>query len=237
MSVIRVEKNRNYTVIHNEFLRNKELSLKSKGLLSLILSLPENWNYSIAGLVAICKENVTAVRNSLKELEAHGYVVIEKKKNKKGQFVYSYTIYETPIDSPAIEKPTLGDVGMEKQPVDKQPVENQHQLSKDVLSTEEVITNKLNLYILGERLTPEISKLFKEYLEMREEMKMPVTERGLQTLLSRLEDLSNGNTQIQKMMLSNAIINRWKNIFRPTDSEIEAYSKALVEELRSFYGI
>ena len=232
MSVIRVEKNRNYTVIHNEFLRNKELSLKAKGLLAMILSLPDDWNYSIAGLVAICKENITAVRNSLKELESHGYVVIEKNKNERGHFVYSYTIYETPVDLPAIENLPL--VNSE---VAKQPIENQQQLIKDVLSTKELITDKLNLYIAERRLAPEISKLFREYLEMREEIKMPVTERGLQTLLNRLEELSNGNTQIQKMMLENATVNQWKNLFRPSDKEIEAYSRALVESLRSFYGI
>ena len=236
MSVIRVEKNRNYTVIHNEFLRNKELSLKSKGLLSLILSLPDDWQYSINGLVSICKENITAVRNSLKELESHGYVVIEKTKNERGHFIYNYTIYETPVDSPPIEKPTLDDVGMVKQPVAKQPLENHRQLNKDILSTEKEVLNN-NLYILDERLTPEISMLFKEYLEMREEIEMPVTVRGLQTLVERLEELSNGNTQIQKLMLQNATMNQWKNLFRPSDKEIEAYSKALVESLRSFYGL
>lgn len=237
-TVIRVEKNQNYTVMSNLFLRNKELSLKAKGLLAVCLSLPPNWEYSMKGLVAISKESITAIRNSMRELEEHGYMKVNKLKNDKGHFYYEYVIYEEPEH----KKPSTGELHVDNLEVEKVDTgkvgaENVNQLSNNVLSTEKESTNELNLYILEERLTPEISKLFKEYLELREEMKMPVTERGLQTLLSRLEDLSNGNTQIQKMMLSNAIINRWKNIFRPTDSEIEAYSKALVEELRSFYGI
>jgi predicted transcriptional regulator len=231
MSVIKVEKNTNFVVMSNEFLRNKELSLKAKGLLAMILSLPPEWNYSINGLVAICKENITAVRNSLKELEEHGHVVIEKKKNEKGHFVYNYTIYESPIDLPVQENLVLDNVDMGKQHLD-----NQHQLNKDILSTKEKVLNN-NLYILDERLSPEISKLFKEYIKMREEEKMPVSERGLQTLLNRLEKLSNNNVNVQKIMLSNATLNKWKNLYKPSDQEIEAFSKALVESLKSFYHI
>ena len=231
MSVIRVEKNRNYSVIHNGFLRNKELSLKSKGLLSLILSLPDDWNYSIAGLVAICKENITAVRNSLKELESFGHVVIEKTKNERGHFIYNYTIYEIPVDSPAIENLALDDVDMEKQHVDNQQQLNTNQLSKDVL-----ITNELNLYI-EEQAPPAIQPLVKDYLEMRKEKGTPLSMRGLKMLLKRLDTLSNSNTTMQRLMLENSIQNGWANVYRPKDEEIEAASKALVENLKSFYNI
>ena len=79
-TVIRVEKNREYVVMNNKFLRNKEMSLKAKGLLALCLSLPETWDYSLNGLVAICKENITSIRSGLKELEEHGHL---KRNNKK----------------------------------------------------------------------------------------------------------------------------------------------------------
>lgn len=68
-TVVRIEKNRNYVVMNNEFLRNKEMSLKAKGLLALCLSLPDTWDYSLNGLVSITKENLTAVRSGLKELQ------------------------------------------------------------------------------------------------------------------------------------------------------------------------
>jgi hypothetical protein len=215
----------------NEFLRNKELSLKAKGLLAMILSLPPEWNYSINGLVAICKENITAVRNSLKELEEHGHVVIEKKKNEKGHFVYNYTIYESPIDLPPIEKPIVDNLVVESQ-----VVENQHQLSKDILSTENKVFNELNLYI-ETHADAAIQPLLKNYLEMREEEKAPLSIRGLKMLLTRLEKLSNNNINVQKIMLESATQNQWKNVYKPKDEEIEAYSKALVENLRSFYHI
>ena len=79
-TVFRVEKNREFVVMSNKFLRNKEMTLKAKGLLALCLSLPEDWDYSMNGLVAICKENITAVRSALKELEDHGHLQIIKKK-------------------------------------------------------------------------------------------------------------------------------------------------------------
>ncbi|MCL2776311.1 MAG: helix-turn-helix domain-containing protein, partial [Oscillospiraceae bacterium] len=74
MAVFRVEKNKNYTVMSNYHLKDKNLSLKSKGLLSLILSLPEEWNYTTRGLASICKEGVDCIGASLRELETAGYI-------------------------------------------------------------------------------------------------------------------------------------------------------------------
>ena len=80
MSVFKIEKNKNYTVMPNYHLRDKNLSYKAKGLLSFMLSLPEDWDYSINGLVSISKEEVKAIRNILQELQRYGYLVIEKNK-------------------------------------------------------------------------------------------------------------------------------------------------------------
>ena len=95
-TVFRVEKNREFVVMSNKFLREKEMSLKAKGLLALCLALPEDWDYSINGLVSICKESQTSIRSALKELETFCYLKRERKKDEKGQFVYEYIIYETP---------------------------------------------------------------------------------------------------------------------------------------------
>ena len=84
MAVFKIEKNSNYTVMSNYHLRDKNLSYKAKGLLSFMLSLPAEWDYSINGLVAISKEGVKAIRNILQELQQNGYLVIEKKQNKMG---------------------------------------------------------------------------------------------------------------------------------------------------------
>ena len=96
MSVFKIEKSRNYTFMSNYHLRDKNLSYKAKGLLSFMLSLPEDWDYSINGLVSISKEGVKAIRNILQELQRYGYLVIEKKQNEVGQFEYEYLIYEQP---------------------------------------------------------------------------------------------------------------------------------------------
>jgi predicted transcriptional regulator len=96
MSIFRVEKTKNYTVMSNHHLRDKNLSLKSIGLLSLILSLPDNWNYSIKGISSHSKESEKTVRTILKELEAKKYLIIKKQQNSLGRFVYEYFIYELP---------------------------------------------------------------------------------------------------------------------------------------------
>ena len=96
MSVFKIEKSKNYTVMSNYHLRDKNLSYKAKGLLSFMLSLPDDWDYSINGLVSISKEGVKAIRNILQELQRYGYLVIEKKQNEIGQFEYEYLIYEQP---------------------------------------------------------------------------------------------------------------------------------------------
>ena len=231
-TIIRVEKNRNYTVMSNEFLRNKQLSLKAKGLLAVCLSLPDTWDYSINGLVAICKESITAVRNAMKELEEHGYMRINKLQNEKGHFYYEYVIFETP-DTGFLY---VDNLPMEKPPVESLPIENVGQLNTNQLSTKEESTNELNLYI-DEHADAAINPLLKEYVEMRKEIGAPLTMRGLKMLLTRIEKLSSCNVQIQKLMLENAIINRWKNVFRPKDQEIDAANKARIDELKSFYGI
>lgn len=232
MSIIRVEKNRNYTVINNEFLRNKDLSLKAKGLLAVCLSLPDTWNWSIAGLVAICKESITSVRSSLKELEEHGYVTILKTKDDKGRFIYEYTIYETPVsDSPHIQNLHLDNLTLETS-----EVENVGQLNTNQLSTKEESTNELNLYI-KEHAYAATWSLFNDYIEMRKEIGAPLTMRGLKMLLTRVEKLSDNNINVQRLMLENAVQNQWKNVYRPKDQEIEAANKALKNELKSFYNI
>ena len=96
MPVFRINKNTNYTVMSNYHLKDNSLSLKAKGLLSLMLSLPENWDYSINGLVAICKEDVRAIRSGLKELETFDYLKRNRIKKDNGRFDYEYLIYETP---------------------------------------------------------------------------------------------------------------------------------------------
>ena len=126
MSVFRIEKTNNYTVMSNYHLREREMSLKAKGLLSLMLSLPNDWDYTIEGLVTICKENETAVKSTLNELKDFGYLEILKVQNQKGQFEYEYNIYEQPQS----KKPEVENLGVENP-----SVENQGQLNTNKQNT------------------------------------------------------------------------------------------------------
>lgn len=103
MSVFRINKNDNYTVMSNYHLKDKNLTYKAKGLLSFMLSLPDDWDYSMNGLVAISKENISAIRSALKELEKNHYLIRTRHQKSNGQFEYDYTIYEKPLVQPYID--------------------------------------------------------------------------------------------------------------------------------------
>ena len=95
MAVFRVERNKGYTVMSNHHLRNKELSLKAKGLLSQMLSLPEDWDYTLAGLSFINREKIDAIREAVKELERAGYIVRSRERDEKGRLRGAdYVIFE-----------------------------------------------------------------------------------------------------------------------------------------------
>ena len=102
MAVYRVERTRDYTVMSNYHLKDTSLSLKAKGLLSMFLSFPDDWNYSTRGLAAICKEGVEAIGNTIKELEKAGYIVRRKLRGSTGRITDTeYVIYEQPQEPPA----------------------------------------------------------------------------------------------------------------------------------------
>ena len=108
MAVYRVERTRDYTVMCNYHLKDKALSLKAKGLLSMMLSMPEEWNYSTRGLAAICKEGVEAVGSTLKELEKAGYMVRRQLRGENGRITDTeYIIYEKPQEPSAPERDTV----------------------------------------------------------------------------------------------------------------------------------
>ena len=139
MSVIRVFKDKNYTVMSNIHLRDKNLSLKAKGLLSLMLSLPDDWSYSLAGLCAICKESETAVKSALNELKTNGYVVVNREEPSKengGRICYSYDVYEKPIsEKQDSEIQGVENLGVEFDPLlntNKQNTNNKHYSSTEL---------------------------------------------------------------------------------------------------------
>lgn len=143
MAVFRVEKTQNYTVMSNHHLRDKRLSLKAVGLLSKMLSLTNEWEYSTRGLAAICKEGVDAIGAALKELETCGYLVRHQLRDDKGRISDTeYVIYETPHTAcPDTENPY-----MDKPDTDKPDTENPAQLNKDISNyPKDKITSGVNI--------------------------------------------------------------------------------------------
>lgn len=105
MAVFRIEKTRDYTVMSNHHLRDMSLSLKAKGLLSLMLSLPENWDYTMKGLSRICKDGIDSISGGIRELEEHGYLIRERVRGANGQLgSIEYTILEQPTIMPVVRE-------------------------------------------------------------------------------------------------------------------------------------
>ena len=137
MAVFRVERNKGYTVMSNHHLRNKELSLKAKGLLSQMLSLPEDWDYTLKGLSLINREKIDAIREAIKELERAGYIVRSRERDEKGRLRGAdYVIYEQPQTPPALDLPTLENPTLDNPTQEKPTLENPTQLNKDIQRTD-----------------------------------------------------------------------------------------------------
>lgn len=205
MAVIRVNKNKNYTIMSNYHFKDKNMSLKAKGLLSIMLSLPDNWNYSVEGLVAISKESKTVIQSTLKELEDLKYLKRTRVQNSKGQFEYIYDIYEKP------------------------QTENPYMDNMPLLNTKELNTNNINnkknkketefdSLIKNNFENEELKQTVYEFIKMRKAIKKPLTTRGLELMINKLKKMtSNINEQIQ--ILNNSIMNNWLGIFPLKEEE------------------
>ena len=169
MAVFRVEKNKNYTMMSNYHFYERKMSLKAKGLLSLMLSLPEKWDYSIAGLVAICKENETSIKSALDELKEFGYLKVIKKmpsRENGGRIEYEYIVYE------------------QKQEGKKQDIEN---LGVEFLGVENPIQYNTNNKELNNKFNNIYSEVL-DYLNLKAETRYRKVESNFKYIKARLND-------------------------------------------------
>ena len=167
MAVFRVERNKGYTVMSNHHLRNKELTLKAKGLLSQMLSLPEDWDYTLAGLSLINRESIDAIRTAVWELEKAGYITRRQGRDDKGKMTaIEYTIYEQPQPpaaaspepkNPTLENPTTDKPILENPTPDKPTTENPTQLNKDIQKTDLPKKEKSNTDLSSNHSIPILS--------------------------------------------------------------------------------
>ena len=145
MAVFRIEKTRDYTVMSNHHLKDRTLTLKSKGLLSMMLSLPDEWNYTTRGLAAICREGVDSIGAALKELETHGYIQRTQLRDEKGKITDTeYVIYEMPQceppSSPGTSLPGTAKPYTENPDMVKPDTEKPAELNIEKSNTEKTIT-------------------------------------------------------------------------------------------------
>ncbi len=160
MAVVRVEKNSGYTVMSNHHLRNRALSLKAKGLLSQMLSLPEDWDYTLQGLARINRESIDAIRQAIRELEQAGYIQRSRERDEKGRLRGAdYVIFELPQPVPASVSPTLENPTLENPTQENPTLENPMQLNKDLCLISEIIEKWIK-GILIDGITGNLSGLF-----------------------------------------------------------------------------
>jgi hypothetical protein len=191
MAVIRVNKTADYTVMSNAHFKEKEMSLKSKGLLSLMLSLPDGWDYSINGLVTLSKDGKDSVMNSLNELEEFGYLKRTRLTNDKGQFAgYQYDIYENPQQGkPCAENPNTGNP----------PQLNTKELNIKKSITKEKKVSKANSFdaiifeyakTLDVSIRLDVTDLLIEWLKVRKAKRAAMTDRAIQMNIDKLDTLA-----------------------------------------------
>ena len=171
-----------------------------------MLSLPDDWNYSVSGLVKLSKDGKDGVMSALAELEKFRYLERQRTTDEKGRFSgIEYHIYEQPQQ----EKPIAANPISEKEHTEKQDTEKPPQLNTNPLNT-----NLLNIELLNTKVKDETLRgLYADYIEMRNSIKAPLTDKGLQALIARVDRLSKFDMPTKKRMLETAIINGWKNVY------------------------
>lgn len=223
MSVIRVHKTKNFTVMSNTHFKERNMSLKAKGLLSLMLSLPDEWDYSIAGLVTLSKDGKDAVMSALSELEEFGYLTRTRKTDEKGRFSgVEYQIFEVPnpvSDKPISEQQKAENTNEENPPLLNTKLTNKKN-NKELKEVNKDI-NDLSIFdnILKEIEDKELRALYVDYIEMRNTIGSPVSKRALTMLIDRCARIANFDVAIQKEMIEAAVINNWKSVYLPKKEE------------------
>lgn len=233
MAVFRIQKTQNYSVMSNYHFKEKDMSLKAKGLLSLMLSLPDTWNYNISGLVKLSKDGKDSVMSALAELEKFGYLVRRRTKDESGKFSgIEYLIFEEPQAEIPVEDSPISD----KENAGKQNAEKQNLLNTNNIkySFNKNIYNINNyIHILDRIGDSQLKNLYVDFLENRAAMNDVLSPKGLELLIERVRELVGLDTSKQKQLLRTAIINNWKNVYprgqEPTENED-------IDKLKLFYA-
>lgn len=224
MAVIRVNNTKGFTVMSNYHFQDKEISLKAKGLLGLMLSLPSNWDYSVNGLVAIVKENKASVQTALKELEEHKYLKRTRVQDETGRFNYVYDIYEKPYDKlPCTENQCTDIQCTEVQCTENQPQINTNKQSTNKQNTKELNTNEykeknikkesVNSVISSYTENKDLQDALHGFVEMRNKARKPLTARAMKLSLNKLNELALDD--VTKIAIVNqSIVHSWSTFYK-----------------------
>lgn len=227
MAVIRVHKTENYTVMSNSHFREYGLSFKAKGILSQMLSLPDNWDYSIVGLTTLATDGKDSVMSGLAELEEFGYLKRTRTFDEKGRFTgYDYDIFETPqTEKPYAENPNTDNTNTEKP-----YAENPQQLNNNKLTTKQSNTDKSSIkdkkkeskskansfdslienYSNGNE---EIKTLLGDWLKVRKAKRAAMTDRAIELNLQKLDRLANESGLTVEEYLKEVICRGWQAFY------------------------
>lgn len=214
MAVFRIEKTRDYTVMSNYHLRDMSLSLKAKGLLSLMLSLPENWDYTMKGLARICKDGIDSISGGIRELEAHGYLIRARVRGANGQLgSIEYTILEQPkAPSPTQEKPIRENPEQVNPMLDAPIQENPAQLNKEESSNypsrTDLSNTKISSPILSSPPAPR-ERIGQDGMRKRESYRALILENIEYDVLSQNVQLDKGRLdELVELMVDTVCSNR-----------------------------
>lgn len=227
MAVIRVNKTADYTVMSNAHFRERGMSLKAKGLLSLMLSLPDSWDYSIAGLTTLSTDGKDSVMSGLNELEKFGYLIRTRSFDEKGRFAgYDYDIFENPqtekpyAENPNTDKPNAENSQTEKPYAENPPQLNTNQSITNISNTNDkkkVSKGKANSFdrLIGDyaKGNAEIVELLIEWLKVRKAKRAAMTDRAIQLNLEKLDGLAAESGMSVADYLKEVICRGWQAFY------------------------
>lgn len=247
MSIFRIHKTQNFTVMSNYHFKERDMSLKAKGLLSLMLSLPDDWSYNVSGLVKLSKDGKDSVMSALSELEKFGYLKRVRTTDDKGRFSgVEYNIFEEPQQEIPIpekqneEKPNSVNSNSANPPLLNT---NVNQRTNVIKNTNELRTKGIEegYYeqfqdILEHIKDIELRNLYVDFVESRHNNGYPMTPRSLSMLINRAARITNFDVKLEKQILEEAIIQGWKNVYLPKEQPEAMIENDIITELKEFYG-
>lgn len=232
MAIVRVVKNKDYTVMSNAHLHDKRLSLKAVGLLSIVLSLPDDWHYTVKGLVGSVKDGERAVNGALSELKQCGYLQVNKlyPNSERSKIEYQYVFYEKPQDlqnvplEQDIQNVDLQNVGIQN--VDLQNVGayiNTNKQSTNKQNTKELNTNEykeknikkesVNSVIAEYTENKDLQDALHDFVDMRTKARKPLTVRAMKLSLNELDKLAvDDMTKIA--IVNQSIVHSWSTFYK-----------------------